>query len=236
MSEADLARGRDAATADQARFADGVMGRAERPLQHEGLAGIETTDGTPDASCLQAFFGGQFGEDSSQTRSQEGLAGAGAADHEEVVGAGRGDGDSSFGGFLALHVAVVDLIATEFRNGGFPTEGMGGDVELTAEEADGFGQAGDGDDVDSVNDGGFARVGGGDNQPLDPEFFGLQGHRQGSLGGTDRAIEGEFADGRVLAEQVRDQLTTGDQQSDGDGQIDGRGVLGEVCRTLIPFG
>ncbi len=66
-------------------FADRVVGRAEGTLEHEGLGGIEPTAGAPDASGLQAFLGGEVGQDRTEALGEERFAGPRAADHQEMI-------------------------------------------------------------------------------------------------------------------------------------------------------
>lgn len=129
-----------------------------------------------------------------------------------VSSSGR-DGDGAFGGFLALHVPVVDRVLAEFRDRVGPTELLRGNFKLSAEEADRFRQRGDRDHVDSFDHRRFPRVGVGDDEPPHSQFFGLQGHRQRPLGRADGTIQCQFTHRRELSQQVRGQLATCHQQT-----------------------
>jgi hypothetical protein len=62
-------------------------------------------------------------------------------------------------------------------------DGLGVPVDLPGEEADGFGEAADRIDVQSLDDGGFGGVGRGHKQPIAGLGDGLEGHREDSLDG-----------------------------------------------------
>ena len=85
VGQADLARLGRAAAADQAGVADGVVRGAERPHGHQRLAGLQEAHHAVDARGLQALGGGQWGQDRRQALGQQGLAGSGRTDHQEVM-------------------------------------------------------------------------------------------------------------------------------------------------------
>ena len=135
------------------------------------------------------------------------------------------DGDGTLGGLLALHVSVVDGVAAVFAERVFPAENRRRDREFSAEEPDRFGQAADRDDIEFLDDGGFAGVLGGDEQPLTAFAPGLQGHGQRPLDWADIAIQGQFADDRVFGETLRTHLPAGRQHADRDGEVRRRGLF-----------
>jgi hypothetical protein len=80
------------------------------------------------------------------------------------VAAGGGDQDRPLGVVLALDVDEVLLGVGELAEDLVEVDGLGLDVELPGEEADGLGEAGDGEDVEPLDDGGLGGVCGGDEQ------------------------------------------------------------------------
>ena len=72
-----------------------------------------------------------------------------------------GDQDGPLGVVLALDVDEVLLHVRELMEDLIEVDGLWLDVELSGEEADGLGEAGDGEDVEALDDGGLGRVGGG---------------------------------------------------------------------------
>jgi len=144
------------------------MRRSERSLQHQRLARVKPPDGAPDARCLQALFGSQFRQDRAHSRGQQRLAGARRSDHQQMVGAGRGDGHSAFRGFLPFDVAVIDGVFPEFRNRHRPVERIRRNLQLAAEEADGIGQGRNRDHLDPFHNGRFPSIRGRDDDSFQP--------------------------------------------------------------------
>ena len=108
VRERDLAGARHDAAADEAGVGDGVVRRAEGPLRDQAGAGIEHAGDGVNLGGLERFVEGERGEDRRQALGQHGFAGAGRADHENVVAAGRGHFERALGGLLAAHIAEVD--------------------------------------------------------------------------------------------------------------------------------
>src|ERR1039458_9794950 len=90
MSQRDLAGAGNDAAADEAGVGDGVVGRAEGALSDEALGGVEYAGDGMNLGGFQSLFKGERGEDGGQALGQHGFAGAGRADHENVVAAGGG--------------------------------------------------------------------------------------------------------------------------------------------------
>ena len=74
VGEADLAGGRRAAAADQARFADRVVRSAERAQKHQRLIGSQPADGAVDAGRFDALFRREVGQDRAQSLGQQRLS------------------------------------------------------------------------------------------------------------------------------------------------------------------
>ena len=108
VGEGDFAGTRDDAAADEAGVGDGVVRRAEGALGDEPGGGIEDAGDGVDLGGLERFFEGERREDRRQALGEHGLAGAGRADHEDVVAAGGGDFESALGGVLAADIFEVD--------------------------------------------------------------------------------------------------------------------------------
>ena len=101
----------------------------------------------------------------------------------------RGDGDRALGGFLTLHVTIVNGIVPELGDRVCPTEWMRRNFQLTTEEADRFCQRSNRNHIDPLHYRGFAGIRMRNDQSRQAEFFGFQGHRKRPFGGTDRAIQ-----------------------------------------------
>ena len=112
MGEAHLARMRQAAAADEGGMGHGVMGRAERARGHEAGRESDRRPGhAPHGGDLDRFLERRRGQDGRQAAGQHGLAGAGRAEHQDVVRARRGDLEGPLGVRLPAHLAEVDLAA-----------------------------------------------------------------------------------------------------------------------------
>ena len=107
VREADLAGARDHAAADEAGVGDGVVRRAEGALRDEALVRVEDAGDGVDLGGLERLFEAQRREDRGQALGEHRLAGAGRADHEDVVAAGGGDLERALGDVLAADVAEV---------------------------------------------------------------------------------------------------------------------------------
>ena len=111
VRQADLARPRRAAAADQRDVGDGVMRRAERPRRSAGRrrpAAARRPSGWWWPRALRRTTGRQ---DARQPPREHRLAGAGRPDHQQVVTAGRRDLERAPGERLAANVGEVGRAA-----------------------------------------------------------------------------------------------------------------------------
>ena len=115
MRERDFARPRAQAAADQRRHRGGMMRRAERPLVGERAA-FDLAGDRGDHRHFQQFGRRQRRQDRRQPRRQHRLAGAGRADHQQVMAAGGGDFERALGALLALDVGEVERHAVELAD------------------------------------------------------------------------------------------------------------------------
>src|SRR3989304_1046384 len=74
--------------ADRARLRDGVVGRAEGAPRDKGRIARQEAGDAVDARDHQRLFRRHRGQDGRQGAGEQRLAGAGGADHEQVVAAG----------------------------------------------------------------------------------------------------------------------------------------------------
>jgi len=121
---------RDHAAADEAGVGDGVVGGAEGAVGDEALVAVEDAGDGVDLGGLEGLFKAQGREDGGQALGEHGFAGAGRADHEDVVATGGGDFEGALGDVLAADVAEVGLILD-----GFVEEGGAVDDERLGEDA-----------------------------------------------------------------------------------------------------
>ena len=107
MGERDFARPRAHAAADQRRHAGGMVRRAERPPVGQRAA-FDLAGDRGDHGDFEHFGRRERRQDRGQPRRQHRFAGAGRADHQQIVAAGRGDFERALGAFLALDVGEIE--------------------------------------------------------------------------------------------------------------------------------
>ena len=108
VRQADFAGTRHAgAAADQAGVGDGVVRRAERALVQQSGARPERAGDAVDFGGFDGLFEGEGRQDAGEALGEHGLAGAGRADHQDVVDSGGGDFEGALGHGLAAHVAEI---------------------------------------------------------------------------------------------------------------------------------
>ncbi len=226
-------RGR-AAAADQAGVADRVVRRAKRPRGQQRLAGFQQAHRGVDARRFDRFAGDQRGQDRRHALGEHRLAGAGRAEHQQIVRAGGGDRDRPLGHLLAADVGEIDVVGGVLVEPLVEPRRRGLDVDLAGEEGDGLREAADGDDFDLFDDGGFGGAGGGHDEAAKAALLGGgDGHRERALGRPREAVEGQLADDGVLLEPVGGELPAGGEHAERDRQIERRGLLGQLGRGEV---
>ena len=121
MGQRDLAGAGNDAAADEAGVGDGVVRRAEGPLRDQAGRGVEHAGDGVNLGGFQSLFEGERRQDGGQALGQHGFAGAGRADHQNVVAAGGGYFEGALGRLLAAHILEVHgevLQLAEQRLGG----------------------------------------------------------------------------------------------------------------------
>ena len=108
MGEADLARPRGMAAADQAGVGDRVVRGAEGPGSQERLLPVQEAGDGEDLRRFDGLREGQVGEDRHEPLGEHGLSGAGRTDHQEVVPPGGGDLQGALGLLLAADLAEIE--------------------------------------------------------------------------------------------------------------------------------
>ena len=129
---------------------DRVMRRAKRPAGQQRLAGRQAAHRAVDARGLDRLLGRQHGQDRRHALGQHGLAGAGRADHQQIVPAGGGDRDGPLGHLLAADVGEVFVVVRELLEQFVEPRRRRLDVELAGEEGDRLREAVDGDHFDAL--------------------------------------------------------------------------------------
>ena len=232
VGEGDFAGAGDHAAADEAGVGDGVVGRAEGTMRDEAGVFIEDAGDGVDLGGLEGLFKAERGEDGGKALGEHGLAGAGWADHEDVVAPGGGDLQSAFGDVLAADVSEVGVVVGGLAEhlAAVDDERLSEDVALLGgvEELADFKERFDGVDVDAFDDGGLARVGGGDDEVPDAGGAGGDGDGQHALHGAEGAVEAEFADEDEVGDVLDGEAAVGAEDADGDGEVEAGAFFFEV--------
>ena len=101
-----------------------------------GWPGLQQAHRAVDARGLDRFAGDQLGQDRRHALGEHRLAGAGRAEHQEIVRAGGGDGDGPLGHLLPADVGEVDVVAPSTGRTIRRARRRRLDVDLAGEEAD----------------------------------------------------------------------------------------------------
>ena len=147
-----------------------------------------------------------------------------------MVGAGRGHGHGPLGRFLSFDVGIVEPIVAESAARRLPLERGRRNVELFGVKADSLGQGPNGDHIQAVDNRGFLRVLGRNDESARSLLSSGQSHGENALRRAERSIEGEFAGGTVSTKQRRGELSAGTEQAECDRQIERGRLFRQVGR------
>ena len=219
VAERNFAGSRNGAAADEAGVTDGVMRRAKRARAHEAARVFEKSGNAVDARGFDGFFERHRRQDGGNALGEHGLSGTRRTDEQNVVAAGAGNFEGALGGHLAAYVAKIGGVLAGFgKHVGsvhvHGLEGLGG-----IEQVDGLGERLDGEHAGTLDHGGLAGVGFGDDEVLDAAFAGGQGSRKGSPDGTDTTIEGELAEKDVGVQHLAEEGALAAQEAEGHGKV-----------------
>jgi len=216
VGERDLAGSGDLAPADQAGDRDGVVGGAERADPDEAGAGAEEAGGGEHLGDLERLVLLERRQQAGQAPGQHGLAGAGRAGEEQVVGAGGGDLQGPAGLVLAADVGEV----LDRRDRGLRRRAGTVQVAPADQPLADLPERGGAGDPQVGDEGRLDQVGLGDDQQAGVRAAGGQGGRQHALDRADVAAQAELADGPQALERGRRPRPGCGQQPDGDGQVE----------------
>ena len=184
-------------------------GRAVGALADEAAAGVEDSGYAVNLGGLECFFESQRRQDGGHALGQHGFAGAGRADHEDVVASGAGDFDGALGGLLAADVFEVDEEFLRFFQQRVAIGFQRDDAVAGVDEVDHIEQRADGVDVDSADHGGFAGVGLGDDQLGNLAGAGFEGDGERAANAANAAVEGQLADEQAVFDRLLSEAAVG---------------------------
>src|SRR6185369_15864952 len=213
-----------------------MVGSAERSAGHQGLAGRKQPYDAVDLGRLQGFLQGERRQDGCQAFGQHRFAGSGRPDKQDVVTAGGGNFQGALYRFLAFDFGEIVLVIVGVLENAVDIDPGGRDFQFAFEEAGGFAQVADGNDLQTVDDGGFGRVFGRDEDAGLSLRLGRQRDRQNPFDGADGASEGEFADHDEIIELVGFDLSAGGEHADRDRQVEARAFLFYISGRKVDRG
>ena len=220
VGERNFAGARDDAAADQSGVGDGVVRRAVGAGSDQAGALVEDSGDAVNLGGLERFFEGERRQDRGHALGEHGLAGAGRADHEDVVASGAGDFDGALGGLLSADVFEVDEELLRFAQQGIAVGFDGNDAVAGVDEVDHVEQRAHGVDVDAGDHGGFFGVGFGNDHAGDLSSAGFDGDGQGSANAANTAVEGEFSDEEAVGHFFFGEAAVGSDDAEGHGQVE----------------
>ncbi len=228
MRERNLAGLGAQAPADQRRHAGGMMRRAERPPVGQRALGDLARNGG-DHRDFEQLAGRERRQDRGQPRGEHRLAGAGRADHQQIVPAGRRDLQGALGALLALDVAQVERRALDLADlRARPHQHLRA-LEVVGE----LDQRARRDDLHlGARPGGLRPAPIGADQPFAARIGADRG-RQHARHGRDRAIEAKLAQHREAAHGVRRDRADRRHQAERNGQVVVAAFLRQVGRRHV---
>ena len=228
MRERNLAGLGAQAPADQRRHAGRMMRATERPPVGERALGDLARHGG-DHRDFEQLAGRERRQDRGQPRRQHRLAGAGRADHQQIVPAGGRDLQGALGALLALDVAQVERRALELADlRARPHQHLRA-LEMVGELDQRAGR----DDLHlGARPGGLRPARGRADQPLAARI-GADRRRQHARDRRDRAVEPELAQHREAAHGVRRDRADRRHQAERNRQIVMAAFLRQVGRRHV---
>jgi nickel/cobalt transporter (NicO) family protein len=237
VGEGDFAGAGDGAAAEEADIADGVVRGAKGALEAAVFGGEGDAGGGLDGEDFEKFVERGLGHDGGDAAGDHAFAGAGAADHQEIMPAGDGDFDGAAEAVLAFDFGEVDGVLGLRR----AAKGAGGGVEagdefFAGEKTGGFVKRGDGVDGDALDEGGFLGGGGGEEDAGLAELAGEEREGEAAGDGAGAAGEAQLAGDEVGVEFGGRELAGGGENGEGDGEIEERAGLAEVAGGEVDDG
>ena len=228
MRERDLAGLRAQTAADQRRHAGRVMRRAERPRVGQRAFGDRARHGC-DHRDFEQLGRRERRQDRRQPRGEHRLAGAGRADHQQIVPAGRRDLERALGALLSLDVLQVERRALDLADlGARPHQHLRA-LEMVGE----LDQRVRRDDLHvGARPGGFRPAGVRADQPLPaPIRANCRGQHTGDR--RNRAVEPELAKHGETADRIMRNGADRGHQAERNRQIEMATFLGQIRRRHV---
>ncbi len=193
MRERDLARFYQTSAADQCDLADGVVRKSERPRANDSRLAREQAGNAVDFRDVERFAQRHRRQDRRKASREHRLSAAGRTDEQHVVTARRSDFQRTLCRELASHVrqiAVNEFVA-RFKVGRVRPRSPFRAVP--ADDGDRAGERVDRIQLDAVDQRGFIRILGRDDEFGEAGVARAENHRQDAAHRLELPIEREFA-------------------------------------------
>ena len=217
MSQRDLARAGNGASADQASIADGVVGRTEGTSADQSRAIFKGAGDAVNAGGLDGFVEGHWREDRGNALGEHGFPGSRGADEQDVVTARASDFEGTLGGLLAVHVAHIDGVPSGFTQNLVRIDVNGLEGFRRVHEIDGLRKRFQGKDFDAVDNSGLAGVVFGHGDGLEPLFASGDGRGKRAAHRAHAAIQGQLAEKHHLVQGLAKELALAANDAEGHG-------------------
>ena len=158
MCQADFTGAGHASPTDHAGVADCVMRGAKGAGANQRANAVELAGNRIDAGDLERFTQARRGQNRRQGARHQSLAAAGRADHANVVAACTSDLKGALCVFLTADVLEIDGVDDLLLDAEVGRV-LAGDLLLSGQMAHDVVEMGDGEDVDTFDEGGFGCVG-----------------------------------------------------------------------------
>ena len=162
------------------------------------------------------------------------LGGGNWTDHQDIVGAGRGDLQAALGVRVPAHVREIEPVTVRGgRSAGAAVRTRRRDLALAVEVLDRVVQRGDGDDLDARDHAGLGRIRRRHEQRREALPARVQRDREHAAHRPDAAVERQLAHHERAIEPGRLHEAGGAEDADRHRQVEGRALLAELGRGEI---
>ena len=186
-----------------------------------------------DARHFQRFFQRHIRQNPRQTARHHRLTAARRADHQHVVAARRRDFERALGALLPAHIRKVADHPPLAQQLGIGPGAQRLDLLSAAEVGNRVAQMRDRQDVQSLDAGGFRRVGSGQHDRAKPVLLRRNGHRQRAAHAHHAAGEGQLPHRRHAFHRLAGKPPHGGKNSQRNRQIIRRAFLAHVRRGEV---
>lgn len=229
VGQADLAGHGEGAAATQGDGRDGVVRTAEGAHSHQCGALRQLAGHAVDFGRFEGFAQGEGRHDGRQALGHHRFARARTAHQQDVVTAGTSDLKGALDVLLAFDLGEVigeDALCLGKLGAGIHHGGFQADVAV--EELHHLREIVHAVDVEVVDHSGLQRIGARQDETVQLEFAGQDGHGQRTLDGAQAAVQRQFAHEHVTVEPLGRDFLVGSQDTYGQRQVIGRPFLLDV--------